>query len=256
VNLNGTNTLTTKDPQGNIVVYAAVPSYDGTIDTYQGPNGSTATVISMKGNEAILLKDSNGNETIFSSEKVASSNTSSVIPNVTPTTISSTIIPPSSNFYSNTNMENVKTKVKTNHTPMTSYTPPNYGPGSNRSSCQGNSPSLYPSTSYVSGPSYDETNQFVNNTRAAYDYSSSLPTGISRSQIPPGQEDKYILKSEVVPPVCPVCPVQTTHKKCPPCPACQRCPEPSYNCKLVPNYASMNVNAPVPVLNDFSTFGM
>ena len=32
------------------------------------------------------------------------------------------------------------------------------------------------------------------------------PNGISRSQIPEGNEDLYILKSQVVPPVCPVCP--------------------------------------------------
>jgi hypothetical protein len=37
-----------------------------------------------------------------------------------------------------------------------------------------------------------------------YDYSSSLPQGIPASQIPRGQEDMYILKSEIVPPVCPV----------------------------------------------------
>jgi hypothetical protein len=94
-----------------------------------------------------------------------------------------------------------------------------------------------------------------------------MPPGIPRSQIPPGQEDLYILKSEIVPPVCPACPAysvnnssnqqQQTQQKCPPCPACARCPEPSFECKKVPNYNAIDNNyLPIPVLNDFSTFGM
>ena len=42
-----------------------------------------------------------------------------------------------------------------------------------------------------------------------------------------------------------------------PCPPCARCPEPSFDCKKVPNYSSTNSEyLPVPVLNDFSQFGM
>ncbi len=43
---------------------------------------------------------------------------------------------------------------------------------------------------------------------------------------------------------------------CPPCPACERCPEPSFDCKKVPNYRSTSVGnyLPMPVLNDFSGF--
>jgi hypothetical protein len=45
--------------------------------------------------------------------------------------------------------------------------------------------------------------------------------------------------------------------KYPPCPACDRCPEPSYACKMVPNYSNFNSSTmPVPVLSAFSTFGM
>jgi hypothetical protein len=94
----------------------------------------------------------------------------------------------------------------------------------------------------------------------AYDYSSSLPQGIPASQIPRGQEDMYILKSEIVPPVCPACPTSAAcprQEKCPPCPACARCPEPSFECKKVPNYSAINNDyLPSPVLNDFSSFGM
>jgi len=95
------------------------------------------------------------------------------------------------------------------------------------------------------------------------DYYNTLPPGIPKSQIPPGQEDSYILKSEIVPPVCPACtmtPSSMYSKKkeqCPPCPACARCPEPSFECKKVPNYSSIDEESlPMPVLADFSQFGM
>ncbi len=42
-----------------------------------------------------------------------------------------------------------------------------------------------------------------------------------------------------------------------PCPPCARCPEPSFECKKVPNYSSANTgHLPVPILSDFSQFGM
>ena len=84
--------------------------------------------------------------------------------------------------------------------------------------------------------------------------------GIPYSQIPSGQQDLYILKSEVVPPVCPACPASAScprKESCPPCPACERCPEPAFECKKVPNYSSVNDNyLPRPVMSDFSEFGM
>jgi hypothetical protein len=81
--------------------------------------------------------------------------------------------------------------------------------------------------------------------------------GVPASDIPIGDEDLYILKSEVVPPVCPKCPdiVRYRDKPCPPCPPCGRCPEPSFECKKVPSYKSARDSIPIPVLADFSTFG-
>lgn len=73
-------------------------------------------------------------------------------------------------------------------------------------------------------------------------------------------DSNYMLKTEMVPPVCPKCPDvkidETFHrKKCPPCPPCARCPEPSFTCKKVPNYSFSNMNTlPQPMLNDFSQF--
>ena len=82
--------------------------------------------------------------------------------------------------------------------------------------------------------------------------------GLPGSQIPPGQEDLYILKSQVVPPVCPACPTGACARDepCPACPACARCPEPSFECKKVPNYNAINEDyLPQPIVSDFSSFG-
>jgi len=110
---------------------------------------------------------------------------------------------------------------------------------------------------YAQGP---QGNTVAGTTTSNTDYYSSLPPGIPASQIPSGQEDLYILKSEVVPPVCPACPQSSAcprQEPCPPCPACARCPEPSFECKKVPNYSAISDEyLPMPVLNDFSQFGM
>ena len=77
--------------------------------------------------------------------------------------------------------------------------------------------------------------------------------GVPKSRIPPGQENLYILKSEIVPPICPACPnvncnnSSNSEKKCQPCPPCARCPEPSFECKKVPNYNSRGLMNQLPI---------
>lgn len=72
----------------------------------------------------------------------------------------------------------------------------------------------------------------------------------------------YILKSQIIPPVCPICPSgipckNKIKKKCQPCPPCAKCPEPSFDCKKVPNYSSTrNAYLPRAILTDFSQYGM
>jgi len=115
------------------------------------------------------------------------------------------------------------------------------------------------------------SNQPTNSTQPPSSPPSSAPgdngggsgsgKGIPFSTIPPGEENQYMLKSEIVPPVCPKCPdimpASSSSTTCPPCPACARCPEPDFDCKKVPNYQTIDGNAlPMPVLSDFSTFGM
>lgn len=125
------------------------------------------------------------------------------------------------------------------------------------------------SATQYTGPAGNTATQYTGpagNTATTIDqdnpYYDSLPEGIYGWQIPKGEEDKYILKSQVVPPVCPKCPdVQCNtsfdDSKCPPCPACERCPEPSFSCEKVPNYSAFNSKTmPLPVLSDFSNFGM
>ena len=83
------------------------------------------------------------------------------------------------------------------------------------------------------------------NEKTTSDYYSTLPAGIPKSQIPNGQEDLYILKSQVVPPVCPACPSSSVcprQEPCPPCPACARCPEQAFECKKVPNYSGSKLS--------------
>jgi hypothetical protein len=58
------------------------------------------------------------------------------------------------------------------------------------------------------------TDNFLNNGN---NYSDSLPYGIPGSQIPINQGDMYILKTQIVPPVCPMCPsfnTNTNTSKC------------------------------------------
>lgn len=118
-------------------------------------------------------------------------------------------------------------------------------------------------TAYYAQGTNGNTAAAVTTTTNNSDYYSSLPAGISKSEIPSGQEDAYILKSEIVPPVCPSCSMTPSamncprQEPCPPCPACARCPEPSFECKKVPNYNAIDSDSlPMPVLADFSQFGM
>lgn len=114
----------------------------------------------------------------------------------------------------------------------------------------------------VQGGVFDEGNEVS--------YGSLLVTGNNdekferlddkKSTVPEGDEDLYMLKSQMVPPVCPACPEVKAcprEKPSPPCPPCARCPEPSFECKKVPNYSSKrNDSLPRAVLADFSQFGM
>ena len=204
--------------------------------TFTSPNGSSATIVSNNGQKAIKITTKTGETMLYT---LSGSNQSDTLT--------------STQYYGSTGTPIQEAGYSLAYQP------------NNSNSSFGSVTGPYGNTAYYAqGP---QGNTLAGTTSgsnmsavAPYDYSSSLPKGIPASLIPPGQEDLYILKSEVVPPVCPACPSSSVcprQEKCPPCPACARCPEPSFECKKVPNYNSINNEyLPIPVLNDFSGFGM
>jgi hypothetical protein len=291
-------------------------SQSSTPTIFYGPNGSKANVMKDASNFYIIVTGSNG-ETISYSTKLpyssTTANTSTTATSASNTTTSSTSAASdsisslmkqfgnttfygpnggSARFFTGNDGQYAIEATKANgdttiYTATNTYTY-NYGGQSSSYSASPFTKSLPVDNSTLTSIFQSQNNgqnNSQNNGQNNGQYNSSLPQGIPKSMIPRGQEDLYILKSEVVPPVCPACPTLSacsTNKKekCPPCPACARCPEPSFECKKVPNYSSTgnygssgysgsydatgNFNSsnggpgylPVPVLSDFSTFGM
>ena len=208
--------------------------HSGSVTKFYGPNGFSATIVKIDGRRAIKITTKD-KTTIF---KEQGSNSNSNTSNNNNNSISS------SQYYGSTG-----NRIQTNH-------------GSNNESNNSNNYGgpYGGSVDNYHGPRMTKYN-VQQNAQSHFDpYDSALPPGIPGSQIPRGDEHLYILKSEVVPPVCPVCPSNcnsTRKEPCPACPPCGRCPEPSFECKKVPNYNAINDSyLPVPVLNDFSSFGM
>ena len=258
----------------------------GTAPVFYGPNGAQASVVvGPQGEQAIkvtttagtyyyssLIKpDEKPSQPTMSSTQyfgatgssIQTSQAASAYQTYTPYSTVST--PPATTSTSTPATTSTSTPAASTSTPATTSTSTpaattstnpatTYTPYSNVSTSAATSTSTPATSSYQTYTPYS--------TLSAPSSASALPAGIPRSQIPSGQEDLYILKTEVVPPVCPVCPASPAAVKqelCPPCPACARCPESAFECKKVPNYNAMNggqYGVPTPVLNDFSQFGM
>jgi hypothetical protein len=230
---------------------------------FYGPNGESATVVNTNGSYTLLIVDSNGVNHNYIP-------TSSSPPSSPPSSSSPSSSSPNSfmqNIYYGSNGGEAFIKKDDADNYIILVTQPN------------NSVIMYTTSTVQSQPSAMPT---TNSAFPSSSPSSSIPqmpqTAQSNYQppppqrtpgIPPGQEDLYILKTQVVPPVCPACPsmnacpVENGKEKCPPCKPCGRCPEPSFECKKSYNYNSSGSgsnpgtgNLPMPVLNDFSTFGM
>lgn len=261
-------------PQGNNVNTSLSNNYDnyshysGTNypTIYYGPDGGTARVIKTDSQDTIVVTSKNGTTDIYyienenntdasvnkyygpnggSADMITTSDGKYALQVTGPN--GSTILYTEDNTYVNPSNEYDNTEVNQYTGPAGGQATTITGPNNNTAAV------VQPPSSSITGNTYDSSA-----------YYNSLPPGIPRNQIPDGDEDLYILKSEVVPPVCPVCPSPIL--KCPggkdlndvpPCPPCARCPEPAFDCKKVPNYNSGNQSfLPMPVLNDFSTFGM
>ena len=243
-NSNGTQSLQLLSVgQSSPMVLSSTPpsSYKGTIsaNTFYAPvGGITATVITDSNNQTAITVSIQGNTLMFT-QTGSSANSSSTQGNGSSLT--------STQYYGSTGYP-----IQSSGTSL-AYQGPYGGSAGSVTGSQGNS------AYYAQGP---QGNTAAGASSGGYgdQYYSTMPQGISKSQIPAGQEDLYILKSQIVPPVCPACPTSSAcprQEKCPPCPACARCPEPSFECKKVPNYNAIGSDyLPAPVLNDFSSFGM
>ena len=215
-----------------------------------GPAGETAQVVQKDGTDVIIIKYPNGNTEVYYAGQNSSGNANKYMgPNGSYATIITTT-------------DGKKAiKLYTQNGATVIFTDTNayiY-----KSTDQPIDNTSYDTNTSSSGTSYDDA--FANTTpytssNTNGEYNSTLPTGVSKNEIPAGQEDLYILKSEVVPPVCPACPnpiiAANVSKKCNACPPCGRCPDPAFHCKKVPTYSSENVNVPQPILGDFTSFGM
>jgi hypothetical protein len=212
------------DEYGTSVEYIYTPTTTSTTDTLPVISYN-ATFVGTNGGSAKLIKLSNGNYII----KVIMPNGNKII------------------FVSKMNEPvNNNNQIYSNQNYMTYSTQPQIY-------------STQPQTYSTQPQTYNQNyNQKYNQN---YNYSNDLPEGIPASKIPYGQEDLYILKSEIVPPVCPACPspipcIKNNTDSCAPCPPCARCPEPSFECKKVPNYSSPNYDdIPDAILSPYSTFG-
>jgi hypothetical protein len=228
----GTIVITRKDGTTEIY-YIDNDTTNSSVTTYVGPNGGTAKIITdSNGKTAIEITRPNGSKIVYTEDNTYSN---------------------TNQYYNNDGYNNVD--VDTYYGPAGGSATTVTGPGGNTA---GAYTSPYGNT--YTGNTYNGA------TNSSGTYNNSLPPGIPRNQIPAGQEDLYILKSQVVPPVCPAPIVKCDSNngngdfdvsKCPACEPCGRCPEPAFDCKRVPNYKAFNQDyMPVPVLNDFGSFGM
>ena len=279
---------------------------------FYGPNGSTAKISNQGGAYSVIVTDKNGTNIVYDEQnkallspttlaavdmvidkvvevitkvQKASSNASTSAPtNASPIKSDSVMKYYGPNgavalMYTdsngNTNLKLVDgtgKEIAYSSANMQSYNPSMDNPNVQQTMGSPNSPNkMNVSSNYKEAYSQSLTGP---------DYSSSLPKGIPKNMIPPGNEDLYILKSEVVPPVCPACPQPIlkcgdNDKPPPPCPPCARCPEPRFDCKKVPNYGNGNTGAnyfggggqfgsmpstngnflPYPSVSNYSTFG-
>ena len=218
---NNTIVITYKDGTTKIY-YIDKNNTNADVDIYYGENGGSAKIITdINGKKAVEITGPDGSKVIYNSETNNLTTYNSETGNV--------------NHYDNVDYDNY------NH----------YNPYYRRERRY---------RRYKRRDTYDDNHYTYNDRYDNYnDYNDNY---IPRNRIPEGDEDLYILKSQVVPPVCPRCPdpiikEENDNASCPPCPACARCPEPSFDCKKVPNYNVLNDNyMPVPVLSSFSSFGM
>jgi hypothetical protein len=257
---------------------------------FYGPNGEKATIINASNSVSISITPVSGMPIIYSETKVDSTGNMiyKAIDNTTVKIIMDNYGTPLMQLYDPTGNPMMVFSSKNTYTMNPNYATNNtnaqqpfnfrnYSSGYNAPPTYGGN---YPPSYIISpnGPSLFYPGPTapvdVNSMNGNGQYNNWLPIGIPRSMIPPGDEDLYILKSSVVPPVCPSCPAavvaqskatssssssNTDTSSCPACPACARCPEPAFTCQKVPNYAQGSNNSSLPrsmTGGGYTTYGM
>ena len=238
---------------------------------YHGPNNSTAKILMHNSKYAILLTSSTGETTLFTLNNSASGtiSTASIFNN---NTSKPTIPEELENISFHDQSGNVAKIFRANngeyviqldqvngveviYTTRNTYT---YDTNNSRSfeigQTVGNESTLTEVNSQNS-----QLNTNIQTNSLSNGVSNGASNGIPGSMIPQGDEDLYILKSEVVPPVCPRCPSVCTKEvkeQCPPCPSCARCPEGSNNftCKKVVDNSVSSNNEPVAEISPDNAF--
>lgn len=242
----------TYDTTPNSNTYTTNTQHKGTL-TYTGPYGTTATLTSLGGITEIAVTFRNNSSSVFYIDKNDTSGTmyiDSYGAKANVNTVNNTIVVTTRHGEILT-----YTKVSGNVNSYSPYTPnysstPSYVSSSVTNSNTGNS------VGSITGP--NDNTIYYSNTNSEYVNGKPLTV----NSVPPGDEDLYILKSQVIPPVCPVCPPQIIkkcekEKECGPCPI-QRCPTTPFKCVKQPDYSNPDIKKylPIPVLNSFSTFGL
>ena len=238
IDTNGDQTLVITTKNGTTEIYTIEDgSNDASVTTYIGTDGRKAVVATDEnGKYAVSLTASDGSKVMYYEDNVYTYNGET----------------------GETSQTNANTAGNSYDTAFDTYYGPAGGNVTTATGPEGGSAAV--ATGPQGGTAAVATGPAGNTSDV---YTNSLPAGVPRSQIPAGQEDLYILKSEVVPPVCPACPnmvcpePEFDETKCGPCPPCERVNTNQFECKKVPNYKADNSSIlPVPVISDFSGFGM
>lgn len=224
----------------------------GTV-SYTGPYGTTATLTTLGGITELAVTFRNNSSSVFYIDKNDTSRTmyiDSYKNKAIVNTVNNTIVVTTRHGEILT-----YTKVSGNVGSYSPYTP-NYSSTPSYVSTSVTNPNTGNSVGSITGP--NDNTIYYSNTNSGYVNEKPLTV----NSVPPGDEDLYILKSQVVPPVCPVCPPQIVkkcekEKECGPCPI-QRCPTTPFKCVKQPDYSNPDIKQylPIPVLNSFSTFGL
>ena len=183
--------------------------------SFSGVNGGSAKIIKAINNQYVIeVTDATGNVLFFTPTNVYNSSSSSAMSNANanPSTSTPSSVPSSGGDSWYNDLSNDETDFKNWIT----------GGGSGSSSSPGSSNSI------------------------SYNYNDVFPNGVSRKMIPRGNEDLYILKSEIVPPVCPACP--STYNA-----TAKHAYSKNRNCKN--KRSSYDDNEPMPYLPGFTTYG-